>query len=155
MRVRRDTSRRLLNFAKRMRSGAPDAEKRMWSILRSRKLSGHKFRRQYPIGGFIVDFYCVKERMAIELDGEQHADDEDLKYDARRTQRLNELGVRVLRFWDHDVLKDTDVVTESIWQMLMSSSEPSPPPSPGVPGEGVRGSGSFGEVGEGAGSGEV
>jgi very-short-patch-repair endonuclease len=111
----------------------------MWSILRRRKLSGFKFRRQYPIGGFIVDFYCVKERLAIELDGEQHADEESVEYDERRTGRLNELGVRVIRFWDHDVLKDTDVVAESIWRALTCSSEPSPLPSPGVPEEGVRG----------------
>jgi len=127
----------------------------MWSILRSRKLSGYKFRRQYPIGEFIVDFYCVKERLAIELDGEQHADDEDLKYDAKRTQRLNELGVRVLRFWDHDVLKDTDLVAENIWRTLTSSSEPSPQPSPGVPGEGARENDSPGVPVGGAGNGEV
>ena len=110
----------------------------MWSILRSRKLSGFKVRRQYPIGGYIVDYYCVKERLAIELDGGQRADEENLKYDEKRTARLNELGVRVMRFWDHDVLKDTDVVTESIWRMLTAGSEPSPLPSPGVPGEGER-----------------
>ena len=107
-----------------MRSEAPDAEKRMWSILRSRKLAGFKFRRQYPIGGFIVDFYCVKKRLAIELDGEQHADEENAEYDTRRTERLNELGVRVMRFWDHDVLKHTSVVGESIWRMLTAGSEP-------------------------------
>jgi len=123
----------------------------MWSILRSRKLSGFKFRRQCPIEGYIVDFYCVKKRLAIELDGEQHADDANAKYDARRTGRLNELGVRVMRFWDHDVLKDTDVVAESIWRMLTAGSEPSPLPSPGVPGEGERGTASpaaknYGEV---------
>ena len=136
MRIPPDNSRRLLGFARRMRSEAPDAEKRIWSILRSRKLAGFKFRRQCPIGGFIVDFYCVKKRLAIELDGEQHADEENAEYDTRRTERLNELGVRVMRFWDHDVLKHTTVVAESIWQMLTAGSEPSPPPSPGVPGEG-------------------
>jgi very-short-patch-repair endonuclease len=139
MRVQRDASRRLLHFAKQMRREAPDAEKRMWSILRSRKLSGFKFRRQYPVGGYIVDYYCVKERLGIELDGGQHADKENLEYDARRTERLIELGVRVMRFWDHDVLKHTDVVAESILRMLTTGSEPSPQPSPGLPGEGAEG----------------
>jgi very-short-patch-repair endonuclease len=74
-----------------MRRDCPDAEKRMWSILRSRKLSGFKFRRQYPIGGYIVDFYCLRKRLAIELDGGQHADEENLKYDERRTESLNAL----------------------------------------------------------------
>jgi len=111
----------------------------MWSILRSRKLSGFKFRRQYPIGGFIVDFYCVKERLAIELDGEQHADEQNAQYDEKRSARLNQLGVRVMRFWDYDVLKETEAVVETIWRMLTAGGEPSPQPSPGVPGEGVRG----------------
>ena len=119
-----------------MRRAAPDAEKRMWSILRSRKLSGFKFRRQYPVGGFIVDFYCVKERMAIALDGGQHGDEKNLKYDERRTARLNELGVRVMRFWDRDVLKETEAVAETIWKILTTGEKPSPQPSPGIPGEG-------------------
>jgi adenine-specific DNA-methyltransferase len=121
-----------------MRRDCPDAEKRMWSILRSRKLSGFKFRRQYPIGGYIVDFYCLRKRLAIELDGGQHADEENLKYDERRTESLNALGVRVMRFWDHDVLRDTEAVAETIWRILTTGEEPSPRPSPGVPGEGER-----------------
>jgi len=103
------------------------------------KVIGFKFRRQYPIGGFIVDFYCVKERMAIELDGEQHADEQNAQYDEKRSARLDELGVRVMRFWDHDVLKETEGVGETIWRILTTGEEPSPQPSPGVPGEGVRG----------------
>src|SRR3954467_3286528 len=118
MRVPRDNSRRLLGFAKRMRGEAPDAEKKMWSILRSRKMSGFKFRRQVPIGGYVVDFHCVKSRLVIELDGGQHADKASVEYDERRTARLNELGVRVIRFWDCDVLKHTDEVAESIWRVL-------------------------------------
>ena len=114
--------------------------------MRSRKLSGFKFRRQYPIDGFIVDFYCVKERFAIELDGGQHADEENVKYDERRTARLDELGVRVMRFWDCDVLRDTEAVAETIWRALTDGVKPSRLPSPGVPGEGVRGGGTHDEL---------
>ena len=138
MRVPRDHNRRLLSFARRMRGEATDAEDRMWAVLRSRRLSGFKFRRQYPIGGYIIDFFCIKERFGIELDGGQHANHAIVEYDTKRTERLNDLGVRVLRFWDHDVLKDTDEVAESIWRALTTRAEPSPRPSPGVPGEGER-----------------
>ncbi len=96
----------------------------MWTILRSRKLSGFKFRRQYPIGGYIVDFYCVKARVAIELDGGQHKEPEYVEYDKKRTRKLNGMGVRVIRFSDLDALKDSEVVAETIWREL--NSEPSP-----------------------------
>jgi very-short-patch-repair endonuclease len=124
MRVTRDKSRRLLGYARTMRSDATDAERRMWTILRSRKLSGFKFRRQYPIGGYIVDFYCVKARVAIELDGGQHKEPEYVEYDKKRTRKLNGMGVRVIRFSDLDALKDSEVVAETIWREL--NSEPSP-----------------------------
>jgi very-short-patch-repair endonuclease len=86
-----------------------------------------------PIGGYIVDFYCVKARLVIELDGGQHGTPEAEAYDAKRTQQLEELGLRVIRFWDHDVLARTDAVMRAIFEHL---PEPSPRPSPGVPGEG-------------------
>ncbi|HUB25109.1 MAG TPA: endonuclease domain-containing protein, partial [Tepidisphaeraceae bacterium] len=88
-----------------MRTTQTDAETRMWSLLRSRQLSGFKFRRQHPVEGYILDFYCVRLRVAVELDGGQHGDPDPKAYDERRTRRLNELGIRVLRFWDNDVLK--------------------------------------------------
>src|SRR5207244_12674514 len=103
------------------------------------KLSGFKFRRQYPIGGFIVDFYCVKERLAIELDGEQHADEQNAQYDEKRSARLNQWGVRVMRFWDYDVLKETEAVVETIWRMLTAGGGTSPQAAPGGPGGGGRG----------------
>jgi very-short-patch-repair endonuclease len=107
----------------------------LWSILRSRKLAGFKFRRQYPIEGYIVDFFCIRAGLVVELDGGQHNEPAAKKYDARRTRRLHQLGIRVLRFWDHDVLKHAQEIAESIFRSL-SGGEPSPQPSPGVPGEG-------------------
>ena len=133
----RDKSRRLLTFARELRHEQTDAEQKMWSLLRDRRLSGFKFRRQHPIEGYIVDFFCMRAKLVVEFDGGQHSEPAQLKYDERRTQRLSELGIRVLRFWDCDVLRDTDVVLETIYNVLVPE-EPSPRPSPGVPGEGER-----------------
>jgi very-short-patch-repair endonuclease len=139
MRVKRDNNRRLTGFARQMRHEPTDAERKMWGILRDRQLQGFKFRRQYPIAGYILDFYCVHYCLAIELDGGQHGDSKNLKYDEQRTRELQGLGVRVLRFWDDEVLKYPDVVAERVLnelEMLGQSKKPSPRPSPGVPGEG-------------------
>ena len=119
-----------------MRKSSTDAEAKLWSILRGRRLAGFKFRRQHRVAGYTLDFYCAQRRLAIELDGGQHADPAAVHYDAQRTKRMSEIGVRVLRFWDHDVLKDPQVVAEEIYRHL-DAEEPSPRPSPGVPGEGV------------------
>jgi very-short-patch-repair endonuclease len=134
---RRDHDRRLLGFARELRVRSTDAEKRLWRILRSRKLAGYKFRRQYPIEGYIVDFFCIGSNLVVELDGGQHNEPLAKEYDARRSRRLNELGIQVIRFWDHDVLKHSSEVAESIFRTL-SANKPSPQPSPGVPGEGAE-----------------
>jgi very-short-patch-repair endonuclease len=136
MRIRRDNNRRLIGFARQMRKSATDSEAKLWSILRGSTLNGHKFRRQYPIGGYIVDFYCVRRRLAVELDGGQHFDPDAIDYDRKRSARLNQLGVRVVRYSDYDLLKDPNIVAEEILRLL--EEEPSPLPSPGVPGEGER-----------------
>jgi very-short-patch-repair endonuclease len=137
MPFKRDPSRRLLAFAKDMRREATDAEKKLWRILRGRRLAGFKFRRQVPVAGFIVDFYCVKQSLVVEADGGQHNDADHQRSDARRTVKLAELGIRVLRFPDDEVLKFPDAVAESIYAELTGeNTEPSPLPSPGVPGEG-------------------
>jgi type I restriction enzyme M protein len=118
-----------------MRHHATDAEKRLWSRLRDRRLEGFKFRRQVPIAGFIVDFYCIERMLAIELDGGQHLDEGPVDYDRRRARQLDSLGIRTLRFSNVDVLRDTELVVTAILRTL---TEPSPQPSPGVPGEGQR-----------------
>jgi very-short-patch-repair endonuclease len=119
MPLHRDSSRRLQGFARQLRHNATDAETKLWWILRSRKLAGFKFRRQYPVAGYILDFFCVKANLCVELDGGQHADEEARRYDERRTTILNERGIRVLRFWDNTVLKEPDVVTLAIYRALM------------------------------------
>jgi very-short-patch-repair endonuclease len=99
-----------------LRKNSTDAEIRMWSLPRNRQLVGYKFRRQHPIKNFIVDFACPEKLLAIEVDGGQHA--ERKKEDDDRTQLLEAQGYRVLRFWNHQVLKETDAVLEVILKAL-------------------------------------
>ncbi len=95
-----------------MRSHPTDAEQRMWYLLRNRRLSGLKFRRQVPIGPYIVDFVSYPGRLVVELDGSQHAES---KRDHIRDTRLQERGFEVLRFWNTDVLMRSADVLETIW----------------------------------------
>ncbi|BCT92346.1 hypothetical protein LYSHEL_13700 [Lysobacter helvus] len=98
--------------ARALRNNSTLAERHVWRYLRRRNLGGYKFRRQFPIAGFIVDFACVEAHIAIELDGGQHA--EAVAYDAARTRKIEEKGYRVLRFWDNDAMKQTNAVLEVI-----------------------------------------
>src|SRR5271156_806060 len=106
-----------LGRARALRRDSTDAEKRLWSILRNRNLDGWKFRRQVPIDSFIADFCCVEARLIVELDGEQHADVQK-RYDDMRTRELKTLGFRVLRFWNSEVLQETEGVIQEIRRML-------------------------------------
>ena len=101
--------------ARRLRQSSTDAERRMWSALRDRRLTSYKFRRQHPVGDFIVDFACTKFRLVIELDGGQHADD---PADIRRTAWLEGQGWKVIRFWNNDILTNTDGVLQTILRTL-------------------------------------
>jgi very-short-patch-repair endonuclease len=107
--------------ARQLRRKSTDAERRLWGRLRSRRLCGHKFRRQYPVGEFIADFACTERRLVIELDGGQHA--LSIVEDTSRTRFLNARGFRVLRFWNNDVMSEIDAVCEVIVAQL---DEPSP-----------------------------
>ena len=93
-----------------------DAERRLWAHLRLRRLDGHRFRRQVPIGPYVVDFACLAARLIVEVDGIQHSVD-DL-YEAKRTMWLEDRGYRVLRYGNRDVLVETDRVAEDIWRHL-------------------------------------
>ncbi|KGD99195.1 MULTISPECIES: DUF559 domain-containing protein [Rhizobium/Agrobacterium group] len=96
--------------AKRMRKTMTDAELKLWNALRAHRLMGLSFRRQVPIAGYIVDFACPAHQLIVEVDGSQHGNDADLRYDDNRTKRLEQDGWTVLRFWNDDVLKDIDNV---------------------------------------------
>ncbi len=102
-------------FARNLRHNASEAEIRLWAALRGRRLAGYKFRRQHPIGPFIVDFVCTKHRLVVEADGGQH--NENAADDAR-TKWLTRGGWRVLRFWNNDILANTEGVIETILAAL-------------------------------------
>jgi very-short-patch-repair endonuclease len=87
----------------------------MWSVLRDRRLLRYKFRRQHPIGPYVVDFACTRRQIVIELDGGQHADS---AADVGRTAWLQSQGWRVIRFWNNDVLSNASGVTETILRAL-------------------------------------
>ena len=111
----------LRNHARTLRHASTDAELRLWRELRSRTFAGYKFRRQHPIDGYIADFVCLEEQLVVELDGGQHT--EQTQYDAQRTEALERLGFRVLRYWNNDVLTNTDGVLLAI---LLALRAPSP-----------------------------
>ena len=101
-------------YARDLRSGQTDPEAVLWNAIRAKRLMGLKFRRQVPIGPFIVDFMCPAVNLIIELDGSQHGENEAKRYDADRTEWLQSKGYRVVRFWNDDVLTDLDGVCTHI-----------------------------------------
>ncbi|NEW92596.1 endonuclease domain-containing protein [Rhodopseudomonas sp. BR0M22] len=108
-------------FAKSLRVHATDAERALWRLLRSRRLAHFKFRRQVPIGPWIVDFVCFEQRLIVEADGSQHADSER---DQVRDHDLFERGFRVLRFWNNDIL----IRSQSVIEVIAAAASPSPSP---------------------------
>ena len=124
--------------AKALRKDMTDAEKRLWYLLRAHRFQRFKFKRQVPIGPFIVDFACMGHKLLIEVDGGQHAGSQS---DARRDKWLEGRGFRVLRFWNNEELKETEAVLEVILSALVCDS-----PSPGAP---LRGRHPLPQAGEG------
>jgi adenine-specific DNA-methyltransferase len=120
--TRRLTERTKAN-ARSLRRGSTDAEARLWYNLRRHELAGYKFRRQHPFGPYILDFYCAKARLVIEVDGGQHMDAKNAIADAERTAYLKQRGLRVLRFNNRQALLQTNAVLEIIYEAL---TDPSP-----------------------------
>ena len=120
-------------FARQLRQQQTDAENLIWNMLRDRRLAGFKFRRQHPAPPYVLDFYCHEAKLCIELDGGQHA--EQVKSDGQRDTTLQTQGIRTLRFWNNQVLTETENVLEAIWQALHEA--PPSPPTPLPQGEGL------------------
>ncbi len=120
------------DFAKLLRHQMTDAERRLWRHLRAHRLSGIKFKRQQPIGRYIVDFVCFHSRLVIEIDGGQHLRN---VRDSERDAWMLGQGFRVLRFWNNEVLGNL----EGVVQMIMLEIEGSIPPLPGPLPRGERG----------------
>ena len=110
------TSQPSTRTARTLRRQQSDAERRLWWHLRTRQLSGVKFRRQQPIGSYVVDFCALDPKLVIEVDGGQHM--ERAALDAQRSSYLQRCGFTVLRFWNHDVLQRTEAVLEQIAQEI-------------------------------------
>lgn len=102
----------LLDNAKTLRRNLTDAEQKLWYYLRAHRFMGRKFKRQKPIGRYVVDFICLEEKLIIELDGGQHA--ESVTYDQERDVWLRSLGYTVLRFWNNEMLNETESVLERL-----------------------------------------
>jgi very-short-patch-repair endonuclease len=107
--------------ARRLRKAMTDAERKLWTKLRDRQLEGVKFRRQHPLGDYVLDFYCEERQLVIEVDGGQHTPERD----AVRTAWLEAHGCRVLRFWNPDVLLHLPDVLEMIRAAVLESPLPS------------------------------
>ncbi|WP_225767574.1 endonuclease domain-containing protein [Inquilinus sp. Marseille-Q2685] len=115
---------RSVGRARRLRQNGTDAERKLWFVLSRRGIEGAKFRRQHPFGPYVLDFYCEKARLAVEVDGSQHTEERDRD----RTAYLNAQGVTVLRFWNHQVLRETEAVAEMIAHELRHRATLTLPP---------------------------
>jgi very-short-patch-repair endonuclease len=107
-------------FARELRKNQTEAELRLWQAVRYRQINGVKFRRQFAIDPYVVDFCSLSEKLIIELDGGHHP--EQKEYDAQRTEFLGSKGYRVLRFWNMEVMNDLEGVIERIAQRLDENS---------------------------------
>jgi len=124
--------RKNIEKSRRLRKDETEAEKKLWSILRNRQFNGVKFRRQFSIGNYILDFYTPEYRVGIEADGGQHFDAQGVEKDEIRKRDLYKIGVDLLRFGDHEILTNINGVCEAIQETLKKkadtpSSQSSPP----------------------------
>jgi very-short-patch-repair endonuclease len=115
----------MLSNAKALRRNLTEAEQRLWYHLRAHRFMGYKFKRQKPIGRYIVDFACLEHRLIIELDGGQHS--EQVAYDQQRDAWLRNQGYTVLRFWNNDVMQQL----ESVLEQIRCALSPTPLPQVG------------------------
>ncbi|MDA0733212.1 MAG: endonuclease domain-containing protein [Chloroflexi bacterium] len=109
--------------AKQLRQSSTDSERMLWRHLRAYQMNGHKFRRQQPIGPYVVDFVCFEKKLIIELDGGHHAQPDEAEYDNIRTEWLQSQGFQVLRFWNNQVLAETEAVKSVILNTLEATDQ--------------------------------
>ncbi|KTD57916.1 endonuclease domain-containing protein [Legionella shakespearei] len=104
--------------ARILRKNLTPQEQKIWGLLRKKRFHTLRFRRQEPIGPYIVDFLCVEKKLIIEIDGGQHNTPEQHIYDKERTLYLERLGYHVLRFWNNEVNSDVEIVMETIYKVV-------------------------------------
>ena len=119
-----------LEYAKQLRTNMTKEEQMLWNIVRAKRFYGYKFKRQVLIGEYIVDFLCLEKKLIIELDGGQHNEAKNIKYDEARSQYLKNNGYQVIRFWNNDIQENIEGVCEVILQNLMKKVNPLPNPLP-------------------------
>jgi very-short-patch-repair endonuclease len=124
---------RFTQIARNLRKNFTEAERHLWKYLSRRQLEGYKFRRQQPIGQYIVDFINFERKIVIEIDGGQHTI--ETEKDKERDKWLREQGFEVLRFWNNEIFENIEGVIEVIRRKLLSPSPPSPPTRGGENGE--------------------
>lgn len=103
---------------RQLRRKMTEAEGILWSKIRNRQLGKYKFRRQYSIGTFIVDFYCPEAELVIEVDGGHHGEPKQADYDKIRTRYFNSLGIKVVRYWNSDILENIDGVADDLLRKI-------------------------------------
>lgn len=104
----------LRDYRKKLRRNSTSAEAELWNLLRGKKLEGRKFRRQYSISKYIIDFFCVSEQLAIELDGDPHGDFIVIQRDEEREKYLESLGIKLIRFENRMVFQEPEDVLNTI-----------------------------------------
>ncbi|UII24020.1 endonuclease domain-containing protein [Fulvivirga ligni] len=114
----------LKEFRKNLRTNGTAAEATLWKVLKNKQLEGRKFRRQYSVGNYILDFYCTSERLCIELDGADHFTVSGYEYDKERTAYLNSHNIRVIRFENKEVFDHLDALLEEIKRNFNRLSDP-------------------------------
>lgn len=126
-------------FARQLREKSTDAEKRLWRLLRDRRFSEFKFRRQYACGSYFLDFYCATAKLAVELDGGGHGFPDQRAKDEKRNAFLAAKGIQVLRFWNHQLRGELESIRLEVWYALLKRTGreaeitgflPKPPPQP-------------------------
>jgi very-short-patch-repair endonuclease len=108
---------------RKLRRNQTDAEKMLWRQVRGKQLKGMKFFRQYSVGPYILDFYCPVLKLAVELDGGQHNDEENKIRDNARSAYLQQQGINVIRFWNHEVMQQLEAVLTKIAEQIEKQDE--------------------------------
>lgn len=116
--VPKPASKKIRHYAQELRKNLTNAEALLWSVLKNSQLEGHRFRKQVPIGDYIVDFACLKQKLIIELDGSQHNEENEKLRDSLRDKNLETLGYRIVRYWNSEIFTNLDGVVQNIYYYL-------------------------------------
>jgi len=117
-------------FARRLRRQSTWAERTLWNELRARRFAQFKLRRQHPVGAYVLDFYCARAKLAIELDGDPQGEPTARRHDQEKDRCLAQRGIRLLRFWNFELYEEREAVLVRIFKELQAVENPHPDPLP-------------------------